>query len=101
MIPLPEASMTPLAALLAIIGLFTAGVALIARVEGLAFLAPKGSAGLAGPAHGFCRGTCRSADGCCPLTGSAIEALNCPLWKFVETDVPTSLHGSPFVPIEA
>jgi hypothetical protein len=88
--------MTPLLAVVAILALFVGGVALVARVDGLAFLAPKSSAVLRGPVGEFCRGSCRTAQGVCPLSGSASPALNCPLWKFVETDVPTVLHGSPF-----
>lgn len=88
--------MTPLAALLAITALFTLGVVLIARIEGLAFLAPRSTARLTSPAREFCHGSCRTAEGHCPLTGSATQALSCPLWKFIEADAPTTLYGSPF-----
>jgi hypothetical protein len=88
--------MTPLAALLAMIALFTFGIVLIAKIEGLAFLAPGSTARLAGPAREFCHGACRTSEGNCPLTGSATQALQCPLWKFIEADARTTLYGSPF-----
>jgi hypothetical protein len=88
--------MTPFTALLAIIVLFTIGVMFVAWVEGLAFLAPKRTTALNGSAGDFCRNSCRSKDGRCPLTGTEAQALNCPLWKFVEDDVPTVAYGSPF-----
>lgn len=88
--------MTPLTALLAIIALFVLGVTLIARVEGLAFLAPRSTTRLSGSAGEFCRAGCRTSEGNCPLTGSPMRALQCPLWKFIEADVPTRIEGSPF-----
>jgi len=88
--------MTPLLAVVAILALFIGGVALVARVEGLGFLAPRSTAALRAPVDEFCRRSCRTPQGVCPLSGSAAPALNCPLWKFVETDVPTMLYGSPF-----
>lgn len=88
--------MTPFTALLAILALFTVGVFLVARVEGLAFLAPKRTTALNGSAGDFCRNSCRTKDGHCPLTGSEAQALNCPLWKFVEADISTMAYGSPF-----
>lgn len=88
--------MTPLLAVAAILALFVGGLALVARVDKLAFLAPKSSAALSGPVGEFCRDSCRTAQGVCPLSGSAAPALNCPLWKFVETDVSTTMYGSPF-----
>ncbi len=88
--------MTPLAAVLAISALFIIGVAFIARTEGLAFLAPKSTAGLNRAAAHFCHDDCRTPDGRCPLSIDAGETLNCPLWKFIDADMPTAAYGSPF-----
>jgi hypothetical protein len=88
--------MTPFTALLAILALFILGVTIVAWTEGLAFLAPKRTGALNGCAGDFCRGTCRTPDGRCPLSGTEAQALNCPLWKFIEADVPTVAYGSPF-----
>ena len=82
--------------LLAIAALFGVLAFIIARVDGLAFLAPKRTGGLTNSAADYCTHGCRLVDGRCPLTGSPERALNCPLWKFIEADVPTSLYGSPF-----
>lgn len=82
--------------LLAILALFGGLAFIIARVEGLAFLAPKSTGGLTNSAAEYCEHGCRLVDGRCPLTGSPERALNCPLWKFIEADVPTSQYGSPF-----
>ena len=85
-----------LGTLLAIAALFGALSFIIARVDGLTFLAPKRTGGLTNSAVDYCTHGCRLVDGRCPLTGSPERALNCPLWKFIEADVPTSLYGSPF-----
>jgi hypothetical protein len=67
----------------------------IARIEGLGFLAPKRSGGLTNSAADYCTHGCGLVDDRCPLTGSSERALNCPLWKFIEADVPTQLqHAS-------
>lgn len=68
----------------------------VSRIDGLALFAPKSTKGIAGSATAFCTGRCRMAEGRCPLTGSSERAQNCPLWRFVDEDVPTSLYGSPF-----
>jgi hypothetical protein len=88
--------MTPLAALLAIIAVFVIGMAFIALSEGLAFLAPKSTTGLNRSAAHFCHDCCRTSDGRCPLSNSEDQALNCPLWKFIDADLPTVTYGSPF-----
>jgi hypothetical protein len=82
--------------LLAMLALFAVLAFVIAQVDGLAFLAPKRTGGLTNAAAEYCQRGCRSFDGRCPLTGSSEGALNCPLWKFIEADVPTSVYGSPF-----
>lgn len=81
---------------LAILGLVLVFGFILLRVERLALFAPKRTLGIATSAEAFCQDGCRLVDGRCPLTGSAEQALNCPLWKFVEADLPTVLYGSPF-----
>ena len=88
--------MTPLGAVLAIAALFLVGVAYIALSEGLTFLAPKTTMGLNASAMHFCKNGCRTRDGFCPLTESGVEGAHCPLWKFINADVPTVRYGSPF-----
>ena len=88
--------MTLVGAVVAISILFLGGVAYIALSEGLTFLAPNSTTGLNGSAMQFCRKACRTSAGDCPLTASPKEAANCPLWKFINADVPTVLYGSPF-----
>jgi hypothetical protein len=84
---------TTLLALLALFGIFAF---ILLKVEGLALFAPKSTGGIANSAATFCADQCRLTDGRCPMTGSHERALNCPLWKFVDADVPTSVYGSPF-----
>lgn len=87
--------------LFAVVVVFAVIAFVIAKIDGLAFLAPKSTRGIAGSAGKYCREECRRADGRCPLTGTREGALNCPLWKFVEADVPTRSYGSPFGPVPA
>lgn len=87
--------------LLALLALFVVFAVIVCRVEGLAPFAPKSTKGIASSADVYCTEHCRLVDGRCPLTGSVQRALNCPLWKFVEADLPTSLYGSPFAPTGA
>lgn len=82
-----------LLALLALVVIF--GFA-VSRIDGLALFAPSSTKGIAASATTFCTGRCRPPDGRCPLTGSAERAEDCPLWRFVDGDLPTSLYGSPF-----
>ena len=88
--------MTPFVAAVAISVLFLAGVTFIALSEGLTFLGPKATMGLNGSAMHFCRTGCRTGSGDCPLTQSGVEAAECPLWKFINADLPTVRYGSPF-----
>ncbi len=83
---------------LAILGLVLVFGFILLHVEGLALFAPQRTRGIAPSAEAFCSNGCRLVDGRCPLTGSHEQALNCPLWKFVEADLPTVLYGSPFTP---
>jgi hypothetical protein len=87
--------MEPMAALLIIIGVFAGLAFIIARVDGLAFLAPKSTRGMRLSAQQFCTDRCRS-NGQCPLTNSSERAANCPLFKYIDADVPTAMYGSPF-----
>jgi len=87
--------MEPLTALLAILAVFLVLATLMARSEGLAFLAPKSTRGIRTSAASFCSDQCRR-DGLCPLTGTSEQAAACPLWGFVRADVPTAVYGSPF-----
>lgn len=89
--------MAPLFAVLGITALFVVLALVIARVDGLALLAPRSTQALRASAHGFCADRCR-ADGLCPLTGGAERGVDCPLWKYVAANVPTTLYGSPFEP---
>jgi hypothetical protein len=87
--------MEPLTAVLGIVGIFVILALVVARIDGLAFLAPKSTRGIRSSAEAFCVDRCRE-DGRCPLTGTAEQARNCPLWKYIGADVPTVVHGSPF-----
>lgn len=88
--------MTPFVAAAVIGLLFLGGVTFIALSEGLSFLGPKATMGLNRSAMDFCKTECRTSTGDCPLTQSGIEAAHCPLWKFINADVPTVRYGSPF-----
>jgi hypothetical protein len=82
--------------LLAILGLALVFGFIVLRKERLTLFGPKSTAGISASASHFCTNNCRLVDGRCPLTGSEQQALNCPLWKFVEADLPTTVYGSPF-----
>ena len=86
---------------LAILAVFALLAFLISRVEGLAMFAPRSSRRIAAPVGAFCTDRCRLANGQCPLSGSAEQAANCPLWRFVDADQPTTLHGNPFERLRA
>ncbi len=93
--------MEPLAAVLGILAIFLLLATVFARVDGLAFLAPKSTRGIRLSAAGFCTDRCRS-DGLCPLTRSTEASADCPLWGcYVRADVPTAIYGSPFRTPEA
>jgi hypothetical protein len=82
--------------LLAIAALFAVLASVIAKVDGLAFLAPDTTKGITGSTAMYCAEACRLADGRCSLSGTVERAANCPLWKYVEANVPMTLYGSPF-----
>ena len=87
--------MTPLLAVIGILTVFIVLATLVARVDGLAFLAPRSTRALRVSAQSFCSERCREA-GQCPLTKSADAAADCPLFKYIGADVPTTTYGSPF-----
>lgn len=87
--------------LLALLALFGVFAFIVLKVEGLALFAPKSTGAIANSAAVYCADQCRLSDGRCPMTGSRERALNCPLWKFVEADVPTMLYGNPFAHLQA
>ena len=87
--------MEPLTAVLIMLAVFLILATFIARTDGLAFMAPKSTAGIRTSAASFCTDRCR-VDGLCPLSGTTEQAATCPLWGFVRADVPTALYGSPF-----
>ncbi len=89
---------TTLLALLALFGIFAF---IVLKVEGLALFAPKSTGGITNSAAAYCAEGCRLTDGRCPLTNTPERALNCPLWKFIEADLPTSLYGNPFAHLQA
>lgn len=84
--------------LLAVFGFAVVFGFLVSRIEGLALFAPRSTKRLDGSAAAFCAHRCRADEGLCPLTGTVEPAPNCPLWRFVEADMPTALYGNPFEP---
>lgn len=88
--------MIPFGAITAIVAIAVILAFVVARVEDLAFLAPRKTSGLATSARGFCSGSCRYPDGRCPLSGSYHASEACPLWKYVDDNVPMVAYGSPF-----
>ncbi|HYK82162.1 MAG TPA: hypothetical protein VEU55_03385 [Gemmatimonadales bacterium] len=88
---------TTLLALIALFGVF-AFVAL--KLEGLALFAPATTGGITNAAAAYCAAECRLTDDRCPMSGSHERALNCPLWKFIEADLPTTRYGNPFEKVQ-
>lgn len=89
-------TITMLAAVLAIIAIFLLLSFLISHIEGLAFLAPRSSKHVVSSAGTFCVEKCQDSSGRCPLTELGRGREACPLWQFVEADLPTVIYGSPF-----
>ena len=87
--------MTPLLEVIGILLVFTVLATLIARADGLAFLAPRSTRALRASAQSFCSERCRQA-GQCPLTKGSEAAADCPLFKYIGADVATVSYGSPF-----
>jgi hypothetical protein len=87
--------MEPLAAVLAILLLMLVLGTIFARVDGLAFLAPGSTRGIRLSATRFCTDECRK-NGICPMTGTESKAVDCPLFGYINADVPTATYGNPF-----
>ena len=92
--------MAPLVAVIGIVALFIALAFVIARVDNLAFLAPRSSRSVAASAQHFCTDRCR-VDGRCPVTQEPERWADCPLFKYVGADMPTVRYGSPFEEVRA
>ena len=82
--------------LLIIFGIFVVLAAVFARLDGLAWLAPKRTARVSGVAQHFCDHNCKNADGSCPLVEVHLRQEDCPLWRFINADLPTMPQGDPF-----
>ena len=82
--------------LLVIFGIFVVLAALFARFDGLAWLAPKRTARVSGTAQHFCDHYCKNHDGSCPLVKVELQREECPLWRFINADLPTMQAGDPF-----
>ena len=87
--------MEAFAAVLGILALALGLALLVARVDRLAFFAPRSSGGISASAGQHCRDRCR-VDGRCPVTETQARWSECPLWKYVGADHPTVIYGSPF-----
>ncbi len=87
--------MAPLAAALVIVGIFLLLMWFLAETDHLAFLGPRSTRGIGASASYFCTDDCR-VEGRCPMTGGTTRNRECPLWKYVDADVPIEPHGSPF-----
>ena len=73
-----------------VIGLFAI------KLEGLALFAPKSTKHIRGTAQTFCLDHCRTPDGECPL---GFEVEDCPLWQFVDEDLPSDSRVDPLRPV--
>ncbi len=86
-------------ALIAVV-LIAVVLALVAiGTEGLALFGPRSTRHVAGPAQDFCLHDCRLADGRCPLQAGGLRREDCPLWRFVEADLPTNLSVNRAEPV--
>lgn len=85
-----------LEALLGVVVLAVIFFVLFAWADDLGFLVPRSARGINPAAESFCTSKCRMADGRCRLTASNERAVDCPLFKFVESDSRLAVYGSPF-----
>src|SRR3989338_4070684 len=92
--------MEAFAAALAILTIIVVMSLLIRYLDGASFFAPGTTDRLAGPAQTFCLDSCKLPGGQCPLEGHMTVA-ECPLWRFVESRIPTDLRVSPLRPVGA
>ncbi len=81
---------------IAIVLLATVMALIVMRAEGLALFAPKSTSRVKGAAQAFCLDECRNQDGSCPL---GVRPKDCPLWQFVDADLPTDAREDPFRPV--
>ncbi len=86
---------------LAILAIGIAMLVVASRIDGLALFAPKSTKRVAGSAHRFCTDQCKTVEGECPLAETLERPEDCPLWKFIEADVPTDVQGSPFAGLKS
>lgn len=87
--------------ILPLAGLFVGLTYLLLKADGLALFAPRRTRRMAQAARSYCTDRCRTADGRCPLAEVGDRPEACPLWKFVDADLPTIEYGSPFAELKA
>jgi hypothetical protein len=83
----------PVFTVLSILAIFVILAFIASRIDGLAFLAPKSTKRLRGAAQAFCLDQCRTTTGTCPI---GVEPRQCPMWQFVDADMPTDTRVNPF-----
>lgn len=83
----------PVFTVLSILAIFVILAFVASRIDGLAFLAPKSTKRIRGAAQSFCLDQCQTTAGVCPL---GLEPKNCPMWQFVDADLPTDTRVDPF-----
>ncbi len=86
----------PVFSVLSILAIFVILVFIASRIDGLTFLAPKSTKRLRGAAQSFCLDECQTSTGTCPL---GVEPAQCPMWRFVDADMPTDTRVNPFRPL--
>ena len=85
----------PTLAVLAII-VVAVVIGLIAmKLEGLTLFAPRRTKQLRGTAQTFCLDHCRTPEDECPL---GVDMEDCPLWQFVDEDLPNDSRVDPTRP---
>lgn len=87
--------------LVIVFGIFLLLAVVFARLDGLAWLAPKRTSRVAGSAQYFCDNHCKNPDGSCPLVEVHLRREDCPLWRFIHADLPTMQEGNPFAQVES
>jgi hypothetical protein len=89
----------PPIAVIAIVAIAVVMTIFVCRVEGLGFFAPANTRSLAGSAQTFCLGDCRLSDGQCHLAMAGMARKDCPLWRYVNADLSTTLRLNPSAPV--
>lgn len=82
-------------ALLAIFAVGAGMIALAVWTDKLTLFAPRTTRGLKAPVQRFCL-ECQNEDGSCPMH---IAAPECPVWQFVDKDLPVNMRINPFRPV--